>query len=236
MEAFLEFARGPLFRLAFAIMALGLLRHLALHIFGMAQALKRVDSPVRPYAASFSKLTKTTLKWLVPITHMKNRVVYTVTSIIFHIGLILVPVFLFAHIKLWREGVGFGWYAISQRLADVLTLTVIVTGILLFIMRVANRDSRFLSRSQDYLLPWLLIIPFISGYLAMHPQLNPFPYTMTMIIHVLSGELVLVLMPFTKITHCVLYPFVHYASNYAWRFVPTGGEDVLKSLGKDGSV
>jgi len=233
MESFLEFARGPLFRLTFLIMVLGLLRHLLLIIFGMLQAVHRAADPVPPYSAPFSKLTKITFGWLFPVNHINNRRMYSLVSIIFHVGVILVPIFLFAHIQLWRRGIGFGWPAISNGIADILTLITITAGILLFVGRVASRDSRFISRPQDYLLTWLLIVPFISGYLAMHPHLLPFSYTLMMIIHVVSAELIFVLIPFTKITHCILYPLAHYASNYAWRFVPNGGDKVARSLGKE---
>jgi len=233
MESVLEFAQGPLFRLSFLIMILGLLRHLILQVYGMAQAVHKAAGPVPPYSAPFKNLTVQTLSWLLPFKHLKNRLFYSITSIIFHIGLILVPVFLFAHIQLWREGVGFGWPAISRGILDVLTLVTVAAGVLLFTGRVANRDSRRISRPQDFLLTWLLIVPFVSGYLAAHPSFLPFSYTLMMVIHVLSAELVLVLMPFSKITHCILFPLARYASNYAWRFIPEGGEKALKSLGKE---
>ncbi len=233
MESFLEFTKGPLFRITFLIMVLGLLRHLLLLIFGMVQAVRKVAEPVPPYSAPLKKLTIQTIDWFLPLNHLKSRKLYSIASIIFHIGLIFVPIFLFAHIQLWRKVIGFGWLSIGQEYLDILTLITIAAGVVLFIGRVGNRDSRFISRPQDYLLTWILIIPFISGYLAMHPHLLPFSYNLMMIIHVLSGELVFVLIPFSKISHCILFPFARYASNYAWRFVPDGGEKVARSLGKE---
>ena len=41
MEAWLDFGRGPLFRLCFALMLLGLLRILALTVIGMREAYRR---------------------------------------------------------------------------------------------------------------------------------------------------------------------------------------------------
>ncbi|MFC1563481.1 hypothetical protein ACFL6G_01035 [candidate division KSB1 bacterium] len=208
-------------------------RHLILVVFGVIQAIRKAADPVPPYSASFKKLTIQTFDWLLPINHLKSRKLYSITSITFHIGLILVPIFLSAHILLWRKGIGFGWPAIDQGVLDILTLLTIAAGVGLFIGRIGNKDSRYISRLQDYLLTWLLIIPFISGYLAMNPHLLPVSYTFMMIIHVLSGELVFVLMPFSKISHCILFPLARYASNYAWRFVPNAGEKVARSLGKE---
>lgn len=236
MEELLEFAKGPLFRLTFMIMVLGLLRHIVLTIFEMRRALSKAADPVPPFGAPFSKLSKVTLSWLIPINHLKNRMFYSITSILFHIGVIIVPIFLYAHIQLWEKALGFGWPALSSGVADVLTLLTIVTGIGLFIGRLADSGSQGISRPQDYLMTWLIILPFVSGFLATQTNVIPISYTFMMLVHVLSAELVFVLIPFTKITHCVLYPVVHFASNYAWRFVPQGGEKVINSLGKEGRV
>ena len=236
MESFYEFAKGPLFRIAFSVMVVGILRHFLLFVMGLIKTLRSADSAVQPYAAPFSKLAKNAVSWFVPVTKIKNRPLFSLTSMVFHAGLIIVPLFLFAHIQLWEEGTGFQWPALNQAAADWISLIVIATGLGLFISRLADGNSRALSRPQDFFMPVLLIIPFITGYMAMHPALNPVPYTLMMIIHVLSGEIILALIPFTKLSHMILFPFTQFASNYAWRFVPTGGEDVLKSLGKEGRV
>ena len=233
MEELLNFARGPLFKLSFLIMALGLLRHLFLIIFEMIRAVKRSADPVPPYSPPLYKLAIRTLSWLIPFKHLRNRPFYSIISIIFHIGLIIVPLFLLAHIQLWQKGMGISWPAISDKILDILTLTTIAAGILLFIGRISSRDSRYISRPQDYILNWLLILPFISGYFVMHPHLLPFSYTLIMTVHVLSAEFVFILIPFSKIVHCILYPLVHFASNFAWRMVPGGGEKVARSLGKE---
>ena len=127
MESFLEFAKGPLFRITFLIMILGLLRHLILIIFGMIQAVRKANDPVPPFSAPLKKLTIQTIDWLFPINHLKSRKLYSIASIFFHIGLILVPIFLFAHIQLWRKGIGFGWPAIGQELLDILTLIIFLS-------------------------------------------------------------------------------------------------------------
>jgi nitrate reductase gamma subunit len=236
MDSLLQFAEGPIFRLALAIMLLGLVRHLLVLFIGMGHALYKAAVPVPPFGVPFSKLLKITVKWMLPYSHLKNRMAYSIVSLIFHVGLLLVPLLLFAHIQLWQKGFGFGWPALPNIWADVMTVAVVVTAVTLFVMRVADRDSRFLSRPQDYWLLWLLALPFISGFLAAHPGMNPLSYTAMRLLHILSGELVLILMPFTKIIHCVFYPMVHFASNYAWRLAPDAGENVWKTLGKEGNV
>jgi nitrate reductase gamma subunit len=154
-------------------------------------------------------------------------------SFLFHIAVIVTPLFLAAHIALWYRGTGMSWAAIPQVVADYLTLLAIATGVVLFVRRVSARATRALSRPQDYLLPLILMVPFVSGYLAMHPGLNPFDYNATMFVHVMSGNLILVLIPFSKLSHAVLFPTTQLMSEMAWHLAPGSGERVALTLGKE---
>jgi len=174
-----------------------------------------------------------TAKWLLPFRKVRSQRFLAIVSILFHIAVIITPIFLSAHISLWRRGIGFGWFAISQPIADYLTILAILTAIALFCRRVSARATRSLSRPQDYLLPLLIIIPFLSGYLAMHPAYNPFSYDATMFIHVMAGNLLLVLVPFSKLSHIVLFPTTQLMSEMAWHLVPDSGIEVALTLGKE---
>jgi nitrate reductase gamma subunit len=154
-------------------------------------------------------------------------------SILFHVAVIVTPLFLAAHIALWQRGTGVTWAAIPQGLADYLTLLAIATAVVLFVLRVSARATRALSRPQDYVLPLLLIVPFATGYLAMHPGFNPFDYNVTMFIHVMSGNLILILIPFSKLSHAVLFPTTQLMSEMAWHLAPGSGEKVALTLGKE---
>jgi len=77
------------------------------------------------------------------------------------------------------------------------------------------------------------MIPFTTGYLAMHPALNPFDYNATMLVHVMSGNLILVLLPFSKLSHAVLFPTTQLLSEMAWHLAPGSGENVALTLGKE---
>ncbi|MBD3402561.1 hypothetical protein GF420_06675 [candidate division GN15 bacterium] len=232
MEALLDFAQGPLFRLTFAIMILGLLRILILDIVGMVEAYRKAGDKSIPWGLTISR----TLEWLFPVKRILNhRPIYSIISILFHIGLIITPIFLFAHVRLWEQGVGFGWWTLSPQVADTLTITTIVFGLLLFLGRVGVSRARALSRPQDYLWPVLLIIPFISGYLCANMGVSPAVYQASMLVHVLSGELIFVALPFTKIAHCVLMPFSQLVSVLAWKFPARVDEDVATTLDKKGA-
>ena len=230
MEQWLEWARGPFFRFAIIIMALGLIRQVILTAFGITQVMRNAGDPNLPYG----KVAIATLKWLFPFKNLNNRLLYSITSVIFHIGIIITPLFLLPHIALWKKGLGISWPSLSHAVDDVLTLITIVTISALIIGRISNRNSRHLSRLQDYLLPPLIIIPFVTGYLAMHPWINPFNYTAIMLVHVMSGNLIFVLVPFTKLSHCVLLPATQLVSEVGWHFPADSGEAVAHALHKEG--
>jgi nitrate reductase gamma subunit len=232
LEAFLDFAKGPLFRLTFALMALGLARILILDIWGAVEAYRKAGDKVFPWRLAIAR----SFEWLVPIKRVwHHRPIYSLISILFHIGLLLVPIFLFAHVELWRDTLGFGWVTLPEFWADLLTLTTIAGGLALFIGRVFSRNASFLSRKQDYLWPLLLSIPFATGYLCANTTISPASYQFFMLLHVLSAELIFVLIPFTKIAHCVIMPLSQFIINLAWRFPAQVDDDVCTTLGKKGA-
>jgi nitrate reductase gamma subunit len=161
------------------------------------------------------------------------RAVFSFTSMLFHVCIIVTPIFLGAHIMLWQRGLGISWPAIGSSLADYLTLIGIAAGIALFADRLFARASRALSRPQDFLLPVLLVVPLASGYLAMHPGINPFGYDGTMFVHVMSGNLIFLLVPFSKMSHMALFPGTQLVSDLGWHLPPGAGQQVALALGKE---
>ncbi len=232
MDALLDFARGPFFRFSFAIMALGLLRVIVLDLLGAYDAYRKAGEKDLPWGLIISR----SLQWFIPINRVfKYRPIFSSISILFHVGLLLVPVFLFAHVHLWKQAIGFGWFTLSKEWADWLTILTIASGIALFIGRVFTRSSSFLSRFQDYLWPLLLLVPFISGYVCANLTISPKLYQLLMLTHVLSAELIFILMPFTKIAHCVLMPLSQFVSNLAWKFPADTDDAICTTLNKKGA-
>ncbi|MDR3698653.1 MAG: hypothetical protein P4L56_03400 [Candidatus Sulfopaludibacter sp.] len=231
MQAWIEFGRGPLFRLAFCLMVLGLLRVVVLTIVGIAEAYRRNSDRIVPWKA----IARQTLGWLVPVRRLLGgRPVYSVTSFLFHVGLLAVPLFLAAHVRLWRGAVGFAWPALPQRPADYFTLLAIAAGAGLICGRVFHRGARALSRLQDYIWPPLLLAPFVTGYVCAHAALGPKVYQEMMLVHIYAADLIMLTIPFTKIAHCVLAPFSQAVTAVAWKFVPGAGQEVAATLGYAG--
>ena len=229
METWLDFARGPVFLFAFSFMILGLIRHLALTIWEIAKAMRRAGDKTWPYR----QVCIATVKWLFPVDKVKNELLFSLTSILFHVAILIVPVFLGGHLALWVRGDGLSWRALPNPLADVLTIVAIVPAVALVIQRLAARATRTLSRFQDYALPLVIAVPFVTGFLAMHPAINPFSYQATLFLHVMSANLVFVLIPTTKLSHVVLLPSVQLVSEVAWHWPPDAGSKLGVTLGKE---
>ncbi|MBS1261392.1 MAG: hypothetical protein MAG453_00713 [Calditrichaeota bacterium] len=229
MQGWLDFARGPLFRFCFLLMVLGLLRAFAFSAAGLLRAHRRAGDRDVPWR----RLVADTVSWLAPVGRLwRSRPLYSTISVVWHAGLILVPLFLAAHVTLFRNSAGFAWFALPQPAADVLTWLTVLGSFALFAGRVGDRNARSLSRRQDYLWPLLIAVPFISGALCSQAPLSPAAYQALMLVHLLSGNLVLVLIPFTKVAHCVLLPLSQLVSGVGWKFPAGAGDRVAATLGK----
>jgi len=229
MDTWLELASGPIFQFALLFMILGLLRRVALATIATVRAIRKANDKNIPYKT----IMKVTISWLMPVNKIKNNPMFSVTSILMHIGLIVTPIFLFSHMALWERSVGLSLPALSMGPSDVLTLLTIATLFALLAMRIISKESRGLSKFEDYFLLILLAVPFISGYLALHPMLNPFAYKSVMLTHILSADLILILMPLSKLSHAVLMPGTQLFREVAWRFPADSGTNVAIALNKE---
>jgi hypothetical protein len=232
MDELLNFLKGPMFRFSFAIMILGLFRLLVLSIINGLEAKGGAKDKSIPK----SFVRKMTFGFVFPIRAFRVKPFYASISIVFHAGLLITPIFLFDHSLLFDNSVGFSFISLSlpKNIADWLAILTVVSGILLLILRITNKNSRFLSRKQDYLWPILLIIPFITGILCSQISLNPLVYDYFMMFHMLSAIIIFMLIPFTKIAHCILLPLSQWISARAWKFPPEAGENISITLSKQG--
>lgn len=229
MEVWLQLAKGPLFWVAFVVMLLGLGRHLALTLYEARRAYRRAGDKEIPTRRIFHE----TMRWLVPWTRLRNRWLYSASTVLFHVGVILVPLFLAGHIALWNQALGIAWPGLPNAVATTLTLITIAAALAVLVQRVASRESRMLGRFQDYALPVLLGLVFLTGFMTMHPAWNPWGRDPVFLIHVLAGDLALFLVPFTKLSHMVLLPLTQLVGELAWHFPADAGARVGVTLEKE---
>ena len=119
----------------------------------------------------------------------------------FHLGLLITLFFLEQHILLFKSIIGFGWPSLSPSIIDFTTLISIAALITVLLHRVMDPVLKQISDYQDYLAWLLTIAPLVTGYLTMHPV--AMSYQSALIIHIVSVEILLIVIPFTKLTHMV---------------------------------
>lgn len=202
---FYLFVEGPLLWIAFLTFIIGsLLRAAFFAISRKTDGLLYKYFNVKYVVASF-------LKWILPINKdvAKNPIVVPM-AYIFHICLIVVPIWFSGHITLWEESrFEWSWTPIPDTLADWMTLILIGIGIFFLLRRIFIAEVRILSTVSDYLLLIVTVLPFLTGYLLTHGTLDHIQFFSNnmSLIHILSGELMLILIPFTKLSHFIMFFF-----------------------------
>ncbi|MBW1700998.1 MAG: nitrate reductase [Deltaproteobacteria bacterium] len=203
---FYAFVEGPLLWIAFLTFIIGSLLRAALFF---SFSLKKDKIIYQHFSLKY--VLATYARWLFPFNKdVTKNPVFTILVYVFHICLIIVPIWFSAHIALWEES-RFEWYwtAIPDALADWMTLIFLAIALFFLLRRIISADIRLLSTFSDYFLIVVVALPFLSGYFLSHGTVDSIGILgdNMELIHMLSGELMLILIPFTKLSHFVLFFF-----------------------------
>ncbi|THB75336.1 MAG: nitrate reductase [Desulfobacteraceae bacterium] len=200
MNAFIDFITGPMVWISFLIFFAGVF----IRVFRLAQEANSKEKFMFSYF-SWKYSLRSIFAWLVPFLPASTRQspVFWGISYLFHLLLFMVPIFLLSHIVLLEESLGWSWISLNDSIADVLTVLVILALVFFAVRRLNVPEVKFLTRSSDYLFILIVALPFLTGFLAYHQF---FFYRTMVIIHILTGELMLILIPFTRFFHMFLAP------------------------------
>ncbi len=205
-------------------MLLGLGRHVVVQLNLLAAKGNKLQR------VRWQQVFADSLSWAFPVRHLtRGTLALTSTSILFHVGAILTPIFLADHVVLWESLLGVTLPRLPASAADLLTLLTIILVVVLLGYRILVRRSRDLSKPGDYVILGMVLVPFVTGYMASHPMVNPLPWQSMMLFHLLSSEALLVAIPFTKLAHVVLFPFDRL-SQVHWQFRPGAGDRVAAAI------
>jgi hypothetical protein len=229
MDAWIEFARGPLFRICAKVCVLGLVYRLGVTVAQIVAAWRRAGDRRLPVA----DIAVASVKWIVPVRLLNQRPLYSIGSIVFHLGVVIVPLFLAGHVVLLSSVLPGFWPTLPPLAADVLTVAALVAMAVMLVARVAWFSTRALSRTQDWSIMVLLLAMVAFGFLGANPHLSPFPARTMVLLHMLLGNLVLVLIPLSKIAHCVLFPLTQLVFQLGWHFPADSGRHVAIALAKE---
>lgn len=198
-----EFVTGPLAWIAFLTFFFGLIARAVWYVKGLNWQLDRVA--YRPHMRYGLKgAARSIFYWLFPYgtRSWRQNPVFTFLVFIFHIGLLLTPVFLLSHNILLKTKWGFSLPTLSETTADVLTIAVIASALFLVLRRIALTEVRIITSAYDYLLVAIAVAPFVTGLLARYQVAD---YQSWLIVHILCGEIFLIAIPLTKLSHFVLF-------------------------------
>jgi nitrate reductase gamma subunit len=192
---FLTWVRGTGLNIALAVFVLGVLWRL-IEIYGLGRK-KDLSAPSHaPGASGWATIVRRSVP---PPGMLKTSPVSYIGGYVFHVGLAVV-VFLFApHIALITALIGVSWPALPSQAIDFATVVTMAAMIAVLIDRITKIPKRFLSTFGDWFTWTLTFVPLLTGWLAVQHLL--LPYTLMLAVHILSVELLLVFLPFTKLFH-----------------------------------
>ena len=201
MHDMYDFVSGPLVWVSFIIFFGGSLYRL----ISMGLLARKKDPVVYEYM-SFKYGLRSILRWITPFGTVKwqKNPIFTIVTFTFHICLIFIPIFLCAHIILWKESWDISWWYISDTAADVLTIVVIASCVFFLIRRIVLPDVKYLTSISDYVILAIVAAPFITGFWTYHQWPG---FRIMGIIHMLAGEIMLASIPFTRLSHMIFFPF-----------------------------
>jgi len=196
-----NFVRGPLVWIAFFVFIGG-----SIYKIRELLLLAKKEKVVYPYM-SLKFTLRSLLHWFVPFASVnwRRRPVITIVTFLFHIGLVLLPIFLLSHNLLIYESWRISWWTVPEGLADIMTMIVMGCCIFFFLRRIFASEVRFVTYADDYLILAIAFLPFITGFLAYHQWL--LPHKIMVILHMIFGSLMLIAIPFTRLGH-MLYFFL----------------------------
>jgi len=192
---FLSWVRGPGFQIATVILVAGVvIRVLEILLLGRKANLAEAKG------SEMASGLRTIVTRSVPDSSTFKRSTFTIVAgYIFHIGLFVTILFFAPHILLIKDIIGFGWPSLPTQIVDALAVVSIITLLAILAHRFTNKVLRYLTNTEDLLVWFVTIAPLVTGYMAFHRIGMP---ASTMLgIHILSVELLMVMLPFTKLMH-----------------------------------
>ncbi len=201
MHSFIEFIMGPMVWISFLLFFLGTV----FRFFKVFKMVNEKENFIYTYM-SLKYSFRSIFAWLIPFfpaSTRKSPIFYGI-SYIFHLLLLLVPIFLLSHVVLLEESMQWSWITLNDTVADGLTLIVIIALIFFMIRRIVVPEVKFLTKASDFVFILIVALPFFTGFLAYHQF---FAYQWVVMVHVLSGELMIILIPFTRFFHMFMAPF-----------------------------
>ena len=192
---FLLWTKGPAFEWAIAIFALGLLARL-LEIF----IIGRKPNLAEPRAGEWGPGMRTVFtRSIVDRGTFKSAPFNVVVGWIWHVGFLIALLLFIPHIEMIKSLLGISWPGLPNPIVDLVTAVTLVALVATLVHRLTHPVKKRISTVEDYVVWAVTFLVLLTGYLAYHRVINPYPLALGL--HILSAEVFLILLPFTKLTH-----------------------------------
>jgi nitrate reductase gamma subunit len=193
--AFLLWTKGPMFDIALAIFAIGLFARFA-EIF----LLGRKPNYAEPRAGEWGPGFRTMLTRTIADPGTFQRASFNVVvGWVWHLGFLIALLLFVPHVELIKGLFGIVWPALPNPVVDLITAITLIALVATLVHRLTHPVKQRISTIEDYLVWTVVFLVVLTGYLAYHRLVNPYPVALGM--HILMAEIFLIILPFTKLTH-----------------------------------
>ena len=202
----LEFARGPMLNIAVAVLVLGIIWRL----FHLLWRPSKTDlSEPRSTAVAGGALRAIVSRMWQHKTFRERTLAGTLNAYAYHIGLAIVVFGFVPHIGFIQRHLGIRWPAVPGWLFAIAVAAVFVGLGYALMIRLTSPVLRLLSGFDDYASWVITILPMVTGMAVLSlPLDSTYPaqplYPVPLAIHLLSVELLLIWLPFGKLSHAFL--------------------------------
>jgi nitrate reductase gamma subunit len=199
-----ELARGPFIWFSAAVLFLGSV-YRAVEFFGMTKKKEKVAWPKRGVREDSPEERR-----MRPVLFFQRSMagkypVMTIVSGVFHACLLITPVLALGHSLLIRQSWGVYFWSLPNNIIDLLTAAALAGGFFMLLRRILVPRVRAVSRFSDFVFLFITVAPYLTGFMAYHQWLD---YKSIITLHMLTGELFLIAIPFTKLVHLVFLFFM----------------------------
>lgn len=198
-----SFLTGPMVWISLAVLVFGSAWRVWSYVKGLDWQLDRVAYG-HSEGRAFSSALRSILSWLTPfgVHSWREKPGFTIVFFLFHIGIVIAPFFVAAHVMLFQQALGFTWPSFSQPIAHLMCLLVIFGFVFMVLRRLTLPEVRIVTSAEDYVILLITVAPFATGLLA---GLHVGDYDFWLLAHIVSGHVMLLAIPFTKLSHMVLF-------------------------------
>jgi len=97
-----------------------------------------------------------------------------------------------------------------------MAIAVVVLGAILIVRRIADPTVRYVTSWGDYVFLAIVLAPFVTGILAYY---QVFAYKLMVVLHIWTGAIWLMAIPFTKVSHMLFFPWTRAYMGCEFGFV-----------------